>query len=211
MKQVIIFDFWGTLVEQGVYSPFKQARRILDLEDMPYPLFVLKFERALMTRRFESLQEAFTHVCKEFEVEPLPGVVDELIGLWNKNWLLAQPYAEVIEVLLELKKEHTLVLVANTDNFSVDRVLDKFALRALFDSVRLSYAEGVLKTDPEFYHKLFEVCEVSPEKCVAVGDSVESDVAAAENAGVQAILIDRQNRRDFPNRIVNLKEMLQWK
>ena len=211
MKQVIIFDFWGTLVEQGVYSPFKQVRRILGLEGMDYAEFVLKLERALMTRKFDSLQDAFVQVCEEFGVEAEPGLVDELIGLWNKNWLMAQPYAEVIEVLSGLKKDCRIVLVANTDNFSVDRVLDKFDLRQYFDFVQLSYAEGFLKTDPEFLKKVLVLCEVSSEECVVVGDSIESDVAAAEHAGVKAVLIDRRNRREFPEKIVNLREILQWK
>ena len=211
MKQVIIFDFWGTLVEQGVYSPFKQVRRILGLEGMDYAEFVLKLERALMTRKFDSLQDAFVQVCEEFGVEAEQGLVDELIGIWNKNWLMAQPYAEVIEVLSGLKKDYRIVLVANTDNFSVDRVLDKFALRPYFDFVQLSYAEGFLKTDPEFLKKVLVQCEVSSEECVVVGDSIESDVAAAEHVGMKAVLIDRQNRRDFQEKITNLREILEWK
>lgn len=209
--KVVIFDFWGTLVEQGVYSPFKQVRRILGLEQIDYPEFVLKFERLLMTRRFESLQDAFAHVCTEFGVEATPALIDELIGLWNKNWLLARPYNDVIEVLEQLKKECKIVLVANSDNFSVDRVLDKFDLRGKFDFIHISYSEGMLKTDPDFYRKIIEECGVPLEMCVAVGDSIESDVAAAEHAGVRAVLIDRQNRRDFPEKITNLREMLQWK
>ena len=124
---------------------------------------------------------------------------------------MAQPYGEVIEVLSGLKKDCKIVLVANTDNFSVDRVLDKFDLRQYFDFVQLSYAEGFLKSDPEFLKKVLVLCDVSSEECVVVGDSIESDVAAAEHAGVKAVLIDRRNRREFPEKIVNLREMLQWK
>ncbi|HLD33660.1 MAG TPA: HAD family hydrolase [Candidatus Nanoarchaeia archaeon] len=209
MKKTIIFDFWGTLVEQGVYSPLKQVRRILGIQ-MEYPEFVVQLEKVMMTRPFDSLTDAFTAACASFNVNPNPQLIEELIGLWNKNWLLAKPYDDTVDVLKDLKKKYRLVLISNTDNFSVERVLDKFNLRDSFDVLFLSYQQGMIKTEPAFYEKIFEDLNASAADCMAVGDSIESDMAAAQRVGVHAVLVDRRSVREFTPKIKNLRE-LQWK
>src|SRR3989344_3544897 len=206
MKKTIIFDFWGTLVEHGVYSPLKQVRRILGVT-MEYPEFVVLLEKTMMTRRFETLSDAFTEVCSAFHVEPTPQLMEELIGLWNKNWLLARPYSEVVNALKELKKNHQLVLISNTDSMSVERVLDKFDMNNCFDALFLSYKIGMIKTDPAFYEHVFKTLDITPHDCVAVGDSMESDIAAAQRAGVQAVLVDRRGMREFENKVRNLNQL----
>ncbi|HLC74545.1 MAG TPA: HAD family hydrolase [Candidatus Nanoarchaeia archaeon] len=207
MKKVIIFDFWGTLVEQGVTSPIKQMKRMLGLEEMDYPSFVVQLEQVMMTRSFESLGEACELVCDAFSVEKKPALIESMIGMWNKNWLLARPYDETKEMLEHFKKDYRLVLLANTDNFSVDRVLDKFELRELFDELFLSYKEGMIKTDSRTYQLLMKKMHVTPKDCLAVGDSIESDMAAAHNASVKGVLIDRRNMREFEPKITTLKEL----
>ena len=86
-----------------------------------------------MTSKFFELKDAFLAVANEFKVRMTPHQLELLIGMWNKSWMLAQPYKEVKEVLEKLKKEHTLVLVSNTDCFSEIRVLEKFGLLKYFD------------------------------------------------------------------------------
>ncbi|MBS3138814.1 HAD family hydrolase [Candidatus Woesearchaeota archaeon] len=208
MKKAIVFDFWGTLVEQGVISPIKQMRNVLGIQ-MEYPSFVIQLEQVMMTRPFNSLAEACELVCDAFSVEKTKERLDAMIGMWNKNWLLAQPYEETKEVLTKLRKNYTLVLLANSDNFSVDKVLDKFNLRELFDIVFLSYNEGMIKTDTRTYPLLMKKLKLTSEDMLVVGDSIESDIAAAQRAGVKAILIDRRNTRDFQPKIMNLHEV-EW-
>ena len=206
MKKAIVFDFWGTLVEQGVMSPIKQMRTLLGL-GMDYPAFVVQLEQVMMTRPFNSLAEACELVCDAFSVPKNNDTIDRMIGLWNKNWLLAQPYTETKEVLTKLREKYTLALLANADNLSVDKVLDKFQLRELFDVIFLSYNEGMIKTDVRTYPLLMKKLNVMPQDMLVIGDSIESDIAAARRAGVQAILIDRRNTREFQPKIATLHEV----
>ena len=48
---------------------------------------------------------------------------------------------------------------------------------------------------------------VSKEDAVMVGDSIESDMKGAERAGIRGILLDRRDRRDFPDKVRNLDEI----
>ena len=109
MVQTIVFDFWGTLVENGVHSPLRLVQGLLGLQEMDYSEFVMRFERAMMTRQFEDLQTAFTAACKTFDIQPEEALLTELVGMWNKNWLLAQLYPDTLQVLKELKEKANYV------------------------------------------------------------------------------------------------------
>ena len=206
MVKAIILDFWGTLVENGVWSPIKQVQQILNL-NIPFSEYVGRMEQAMMTKKFNSLREAFEAVCEEFKVECNEEKMEALIGMWNKSWMLAKPYEEVQEELGKLKEEYKLILVSNTDNFSINQVLDKFQLREYFDHVFLSYEVGLLKTDPKFLKKVLKETKLAAEDCVLVGDSILSDMEAAKEAGIKGVLMDHKQRRDFQPKIRNLKEL----
>ena len=105
--KAILFDFWGTLVDNGVYpSPIRQAQRILGVR-MPFSDYVIQFENVFMTRKFPSLADGFTEVAHSFNIRPRSYQIENLVGLWNKNRILAKPYPETIAVLEDLKKDFT--------------------------------------------------------------------------------------------------------
>lgn len=206
MVKAIILDFWGTLVENGVWSPIKQVQQILNI-NLPFSDYVSRMEQAMMTKKFNSLKEAFEAVCQEFKVECNEEKMEALIGMWNKSWMLAKPYEEVIEELGKLKQEYQLILVSNTDNFSINQVLDKFQLKELFDHMFLSCDVGLIKTDKKFLKKVLKETKLAAEDCVLVGDSILSDMEAAKEAGIKGILIDHRQRQHFQPKIRNLKEL----
>jgi FMN phosphatase YigB (HAD superfamily) len=139
MIKGIIFDFWGTIVENGIFpSPVRQVRFILNLK-IPFSEFIVKFEESFMMNEPESLTEAFTNVCKVFEIEPKKEMIENLVGMWNKNMLLAKPYPETIEILERLKKNYKIGLISNTDKFSLEPLIKKFELEKYFDYTALSY------------------------------------------------------------------------
>jgi len=205
----IIFDFWGTLVENGTYSPMKQTYNILRIR-LPFSKFVVKFEKIFMTKKFASKADAFKEVCKEFKINANDFIIDKLVGLWNKNMLLAKPYDETEDILKKLKEKGIkLALVSNSSEQSIEPVLEKFNLAQYFDVILYSFEEGLLKMDKEFYEKAVKKLGVNKEDVIVVGDSIQSDIKGAENAGLKATLIDRRNTREFPDKIVDLKELLE--
>lgn len=206
MIKAILFDFWGTLVENGVRSPIKQVKHLLNI-DVPFSEYVVRMERAMMTSRHATLKDAFSNVCKEFSKECSEDLLEQLIGMWNKSWMLAEPYQEVEEVLKDLKEKYTFILISNTDSFSIDNVLDKFSLSGHFQKIFLSYEMGILKGEKNFLQQVLTETGLRIEDCVLVGDSIQSDMMAAKRLGMKAILIDRRNSRDFQPKVKNLKEL----
>lgn len=206
MVTAILFDFWGTLVENGVRSPIKQVKQLLNI-DLPFSEYVVRMERAMMTSRHATLKDAFSSVCKEFSKECPTDLLEQLIGLWNKSWMLAEPYPEVVEVLKNLKKKYTLILISNTDSFSIANVLDKFSLSSYFQKTFFSCEMGMLKGEKNFLPQVVDETDLRIEDCVLVGDSIQSDMMAAKRLGMKAILIDRRDCRDFQPKVKDLKEL----
>jgi HAD superfamily hydrolase (TIGR01549 family) len=194
MAKAIVFDFWGTLVENGTYSPIRQVKRILRLDDMPFSDYVIRLENAMMIKKHESLKDAFEAVANEFGIKINTYQINMLVGLWNKNWLLAKPYPEAEKVLSELKKKYKLIMISNTDNFSVEPVLQKFDFSKYFDKILLSYEQGSLKTDGKMLEHALSEMGIPKEDVIVVGDSLESDIMPAERAGMKAVLVDRKEK-----------------
>jgi len=206
MIKAILFDFWGTLAEQGIWSPIKQIKNLLKI-DLPFSEYVVRMERAMMTQKFSSLTEAFQSLCQEFQIEPTEEILEQLIGLWNKSWMLAQPYAETVTTLQKLKERYQIVLISNTDPFSLPQVLEKFQLQSLFHHIFASYQLQAIKTDKIFLVSVLKQLNLQPADCLLVGDSLQSDIIPAKRAGLKAVLIDRKNTRDFHPKIKNLQDL----
>ncbi|HHE36191.1 MAG TPA: HAD family hydrolase [Candidatus Woesearchaeota archaeon] len=207
MIKGVIFDFWGTLVENGIFpSPVRQAKYILRLR-IPFHEFIIKFEKAMMTKPYKDLNEAFRAVCEEFHLEPSPFLIERLVGMWNKNELLAKPFLETMSVLDYLKEKKMMIgLISNTPP-TITRIIDKFNLNKYFDTTLFSYDAGLLKTDPEMFKRLLRELKLEPEEALMIGDSIPTDIHGARAAGIRAVLLDRRNRRDFSPKIINLKEL----
>lgn len=207
MTKVLFFDFWGTLAENGVRSPVKQVKWILRLRDMNFSDYIVTFEDAFMTKKFQSLKEGFDHVLSAFDLKVPTFVVEKLIGMWNKNAILASIYDDVVPALEELKKDYKLVLIANTDPFSISSVVEKHGLQQYFDEIVYSCDTGKLKSDPSSFTDVLEKLDIDKEDAVMIGDSLESDVKSAEAAGIKAVLIDRRDRMEHDPKIGSLDQL----
>ncbi|MBS3123922.1 HAD family hydrolase [Candidatus Woesearchaeota archaeon] len=206
MIKAILFDFWGTLVEQGLHSPLKELHQIF-CPRTPFSEFVIKAEKAMMISVYPSFKEMFLSLENEFNYPLSEEFRDNLIGFWNKNWMLAHPYPETEAILKELKESHALALISNTDCISIERVMEKFSLKQIFDKIFLSYKLGLIKSEPEFLKTALEELKLEKEDVLVVGDSLQSDIYPAKKMGIKAILVDRKNKRDYELKITSLNEL----
>ncbi len=207
MKKAVLFDFWGTVVQQGAYSPLKQTYQLMRPR-MHFGVFVEKFERIAMTKPYDDQNLMYKDAFEAFGMEPKDWIIERLVGVWNKSKLLATPYPETIKVLEELKKKGIkLGLISNTFKSSVDGLLEKFGMDKLFDVVCFSCDTGYLKTDVEMINHALKQLGVTKEETIMVGDSMQTDIVGAEKAGVFPVLIDRKGTREYTNKIASLTEL----
>jgi len=210
MVKGVLFDFWGTLIENGTYSPLRQTYELLRLR-MQFSPFVVKFEDTVMTKQFEDQASAFTEILKVFNIDPKPHLIDKLIGIWNKNKLLAKPFPETIDVLKSLKEKGLkLAIVTNSMQGNIDAIVEKYDLAQYFDKILVSCDTGFLKQDKKCFSKVLKDLKLKKADVIMVGDSMQTDIAGAEAAGIKAVLVDRRGKREYENKVVSLTQLDQF-
>lgn len=209
MTKAVIFDLWGTIIENGVHpSPSKQVRFFLRTR-IPFSEFITTFEDTFMTKKYESLKAGFEQVVADFNLKIPEFVYEKLVGTWNKNAILSKMYDETDEVLKTLKKKKIKIfLLANTDQFTLEQLENKFKLSEYFDKIYPSCETGLLKINPKAFEHILEDNKLTKKDIIMVGDCLVSDIATAEKAGIKPYLVDRNNRREYENKVTNLKDLL---
>lgn len=103
----------------------------------------------------------------------------------------------------------TVGLISNL-NQSGDELADSLGLLPHLDFSITSQEVGAEKPSPLIFQRAMERAGARPEHAVHVGDQLTSDVAGALNAGINAVLLDRDgNHRDYTAqpRIEGLEEL----
>ena len=121
-----------------------------------------------------------------------------------------QCFPETREVLQSLQVTgYHLGVVSNFDD-RITGILRALALESFFDSVTTPYSCGYAKPDPRIFEAALTSLEVDAGNVLFVGDQVVEDVRAAEQAGLNAVLILRANKKvpaDIQT-VSNLSEVL---
>ena len=191
MKQykVYLFDFDGTLFDTLPSSVFvfKEAfrRKGVELKDEE----ILNFTRVPIPDTYKRLIPDHN----ENDIEPFLDLITELVNSKKSNDLISI-YGDTYETILDLKmSEATLGIVTSNNEKHVNDVLKKFDMDfGLFDVIVGNDTEKEPKPSPRPILAAIKGLRetFSHEEIVYVGDAV-NDVLAAENAGIDGILLDR--------------------
>jgi putative hydrolase of the HAD superfamily len=210
--KVIFFDAVGTLIETRgcVGELYIRAAREFDLEAEPR-IMQLNFERSF--RRQPPLA---------FPVGTPESALIELEKGWWRNLVRAifadlgsfprfeeffdeiferfrgreswSVYDDVTPTLAELKRRGLkLGVISNFDSRLYD-VLRACRLDHFFDSVHISTRVGAAKPDVAIFQAALKHYAVEARQAWHVGDNLREDVEGAMAAGVNAALLDRDNR-----------------
>lgn len=127
---------------------------------------------------FERFDEFFDQVFRVFED--------------HRSWCL---FPETASTLTRLKARNMeLGIISNFDSrlFTVMRGL---GIADAFDTVTISSLAQAAKPSPQIFHIALEKHAIDPEEALHVGDSLRDDVEGAKKAGLHAVLLDRDGRR----------------
>jgi REG-2-like HAD superfamily hydrolase len=119
-------------------------------------------------------------------------LVDEFNGVLPKveTWV---DYPETKGVLQDLRKRgFTLGVVSNATGL-VNKVLDNLGLSKDFEFVIVSDEVGVNKPSAKIFLMAAAKAGTSPNRMLFIGDKLSTDVRGAVDAGMNAILVDRED------------------
>lgn len=105
----------------------------------------------------------------------------------------AQLYPDVEPVFQRLAGKYKLIVATAAAREFVRMALNGKPIMGLVSGVFSSISDfGQIGKTPEFFLKICERIGVKPHELLHVGDHLEHDVRAAREAGVHAVLIDRE-------------------
>lgn len=187
--KLILFDFSGTLAYLAKPVDFK--------------------------RFLTSLKNFGIEIETEEEVKAFTSLFADLFG-WAKNWLdfsekifeeyVEKPEREAIEALAEFLEKNISFELYNDVKEIFDLPIQKAILSAnarfLIKSLGLGEFLKIftpretkfLKPDPRAFLTPLKKLKVKPEETLIVGNELERDLIPARNLGMEAVLIDRENK-----------------
>jgi len=134
---------------------------------------------------------------------------DELFAYFAQpgSWQL---YPETTETLAALKQRGLILAVISNFDSRLIGILNGLNVGASFAHIFVSSSVGYAKPRPEIFDIALAQFGLAPEQALHIGDSEVHDLQGARNAGVRALLIDRDLSADRApqHRVNNLRQIL---
>jgi putative hydrolase of the HAD superfamily len=136
-------------------------------------------------------------VLKDLDLEIKPDVFSKKLSSEYRHvvskvesWV---EYSDAHPFLRDLRKRDMKVgLVSNATDLA-RRVLKNLEMDKYFDFVVLSAEVGARKPNKRIFTIAAKEAGASPSRCLFLGDKLAVDVKGASNAGMNAVLVDREN------------------
>jgi len=162
---------------------------------------------------YASDREFYSVLCADLSGEARQPCLEDLTDIWlecSPAFNDAQPF------LGQASQTHRLVLSSNYVGEWARRLLVRNNWEKYFQAVVVSSECRFRKPSREFFLELLRVSRAkSPDEILVIGDSLVNDVYGAANAGLHAVLVDRNgdaSRREFPGTVPcvqSLDELMQ--
>jgi len=214
MKKAIIFDCWGTLFYDDINPrPLDEFAAKLGRTMKDYS-YLKALERNLMLEKCEDIAGAVRNLIRDLGIEKDEKLVKNLTGILEnmRKSDKIKPYPKTLETLKMLKdRGFRLGIISNAIYPDFESLDIKYGIKSLFDVIVLSYEEGVIKPDPKIFKIALKRLGSSNSETLMVGDNLKDDVIAAEEQGIDGLLLDNENRYpEFNRRIISIGDIFDY-
>ncbi len=169
----------------------------------------LLYSRHKITKQ-QLRDERFTNTFRHFNFEDL-----HLNRQLTREFLQRTPREKCLkegchEVLAKLRSKYSLHIITNGFNDVQSIKIENGNLRGYFENIIVSEDHALNKPDEKIFRLAEQMAQASAEECVMVGDTYESDIEGAMNAGWQAIYYTKMPVDGFEGRVIRkLGELLE--
>ncbi len=200
--RAVLFDLGGTLIDTA--PPPEIIRRILRKYGIERPLDRIEVAHRKAEESF--LPEDYKLPYYGFWIKWNKIILDELKIIENSEFLAkvlvdewwdnadVRLYPNAREVLAKLKEMGLKVgIISNAFRRDIEEILVRINLVDFFDVEVGIDSVGRPKPHREIFLYALEALGIKPSEALFVGDSLEKDYLGALNAGLKAVLLDRNN------------------
>ncbi|RXZ82512.1 HAD family hydrolase [Paenibacillaceae bacterium] len=218
MYKAIFLDFYGTLVhEDDVYIEEICSRIFTSTLTQTTAKDIGNYWWTSFSQKFQSSYGDNFKLQREIERDSLEDTVafyqssedpKELSEILYNHWQSPELFEDA-KLFLESVRIPKIIL-SNIDRDDIQSALNYNGLS--FEHIVTSEDVRSYKPRPEMFETVLASHQLKPAEVLHIGDSLTSDIAGAQNAGIKSAWINRKNRelpqRYSPNYIVNSLEEL---
>lgn len=214
--EAAIFDLFGTLTDEasetfpallqreGVLGPLTGGRG-----DTFARLWEHRDARRMRTLGIlDNSAAAIRSICAQMQCEPLDAVVERAVELrveYCRDSLIERP--GTLETLAAIRNKGVKIGLMTTCCNETASLWPQAELSAYVDEALFSCQVGLAKPHARFYELVCERLDVSPRRCLYVGDGHCKELTGAVAAGMDAALIVPPTA---PASLVDRPEVRQW-
>lgn len=163
----------GILFSSEVYNHYRAASIIAKRSTVDYMLNLSEFRRIRVAEFFQQL--GFSGNRDLFIQDYLEASKDGIL------------LPEVLETIKDLHNLFVLIVATNGSDIPRKNKLQTSSINSYFDHFFSSEYLKIAKPDKLFFEKILEETGLSPCNAISVGDSYETDVCSAMDAGMRAV------------------------
>ena len=189
MTRAVIFDMYETLITH-YQSPLYFGTQMAEDAGIPEDRFQAlwrpsEHERTIGKLKLEEVLELILRKNHCYSEPLLKKIVAKRIAV--KEECFRQLHSEIIPMLSTLKNMGLLVgLISNCFSEEAD-VIRRSDLFQYFDSIYLSYEQGIQKPEEEIFIRCMDGFSVKAEECIYVGDGGSEELETARKLGMKAL------------------------
>ena len=209
--QAVIFDLFGTLVDDFASSVGQMPTAFVEALAVPYEPFTQLWRQTSEMRTigaFQTVEASIKHVCDAMGVQVTTEQMTKAVEIRLQQIRRAlKPRPDAVTTLARLKHGgHKVGLLSNC-SIEIPILWPETALANLIDSAIFSSQERLKKPDPRIYHLACERLGVEPEACLYIADGENHELTVAAKVGLHSILIRNPSRDDGKE---VLREAREW-
>ncbi|KGY13269.1 hypothetical protein NM22_07245 [Vibrio tubiashii] len=130
-------------------------------------------------------------------------------------WPHVEAVKQAEETLKQLSKQHTVYVATSAQDSSetdIQRAFERVGLAPYINGYFCKANLGLEKNSCDFYRAILSSLDVEPSQVTMVGDTLETDVYPARNAGLNTVFYNPNQQPTEPDiaTINHLKELLSF-
>ncbi len=209
MIKLVVFDLWNTLIRSSKGSLPSIVKKELGIEDMDARVFTTNYDNAFCLK-VSSIGDALDDLCARCGID-VPAekkqVVRRTIQRLRES---VEPFPDALPVLRKLKGKYTVAILSNTSEPALKYALRSVPILDYVDAIVASCEEGLVKPDSRLFASVLRRFRVDPKEAVMVGDNLYNDILGAKSVGMHAILLDRSDETEYPDKIDSLGQLPEY-
>jgi putative hydrolase of the HAD superfamily len=228
--RAVIFDYYNTLIDIRTDEEKSEVYRFLSLYLQYYGLSMNEQNlKAALDHEKKQYLKTKDEAYPEIDIEVVFSSILEKEGICSpfgaesccKLFRLLsrerfQLFPDSIPVLKEIKRSgYSMGVVSDAQKVFCLEEGEMLGLNQFFDHIVLSTQYGFRKPDPRLFNIACSLLGVEPAQAVYIGDELRKDVKGSKQAGLSAILVNRnqmnletETKPDFSAN--NLWEAWEW-